>query len=420
MDDGPVQEEDDFFRLCYNSSDAAYTFGRLLTLLLVTAVARFLLTVFTFGLRVPGGVYMPSMVIGACVGRFFGMTVRSLAEWMQGTSTFDFLYGGSDLSAKTIIITPGTYALIGAASFLGGVTKFTVTIVIMMFEITGGAALTFIVPLMIAVMTAKFVGDALDKDRLGSITDMFISFHGYPLLDLKREWDFFRLRPVEKINGVTPAIAALNDNMVCETIVAAEVMAPANRLVVLPAFQEIRTNPQTQEVHVTPCPHSVESISQILRQSSYQGYPVVQTRENMLLVGYVSRVDMLWALDRARRFNSIAETAPCYFYSQHYPFHLAGHRSPTNASVLIDVPSSSSSPGGHIHPAKRSPHSTTFLEASPRDFGEDGQLRNFINFSPWIDRTPITITTQNSMDLTLEMFKKLGIHEGGLTVYLYR
>ena len=81
-------------------------------------------------------------------------------------------------------VTPGLYAMIGAAATLGGVTRMTgqllkkcshylsavlspfipVSLVVIMFELTGG--LTYIVPIMVAVMVSKWVGDALVKDGM--------------------------------------------------------------------------------------------------------------------------------------------------------------------------------------------------------------------------------------------------------------
>ena len=52
-----------------------------------------------------------------------------------------------------------------------------------MFELTGG--LTYIVPLMVAIMTSKWVGDALGKE---GIYDEHIQLNGYPYLDVKGEF----------------------------------------------------------------------------------------------------------------------------------------------------------------------------------------------------------------------------------------
>lgn len=46
-------------------------------------------------------------------------------------------------------ITPGTYAFLGAAAALSGVMRITVTVVVVMFELTG--ALTYILPTMVSL-----------------------------------------------------------------------------------------------------------------------------------------------------------------------------------------------------------------------------------------------------------------------------
>ena len=61
-------------------------------------------------------------------------------------------------------VTPGLYAMIGAAAALGGVTRMTVSLVVIMFELTGG--LSYIVPIMVAVLVSKWVGDAIIKDGM--------------------------------------------------------------------------------------------------------------------------------------------------------------------------------------------------------------------------------------------------------------
>lgn len=72
---------------------------------------------------------------------------------------------------------PGVYAIVGAAAMLGGVTRMTISLVVIMFELTGG--MSYVVPFMVAVMVAKWVGDALGEP---SIYDCYIRLKGYPYL----------------------------------------------------------------------------------------------------------------------------------------------------------------------------------------------------------------------------------------------
>lgn len=66
---------------------------------------------------------------------------------------------------------------------LGGVTRMTVALVVIMFELTGGVR--YIVPLMAAAMASKWVGDAFGRD---GIYDAHIALNGYPFLDNKEEF----------------------------------------------------------------------------------------------------------------------------------------------------------------------------------------------------------------------------------------
>ncbi|KAL1284709.1 H(+)/Cl(-) exchange transporter [Trichinella pseudospiralis] len=73
--------------------------------------------------------------------------------------------------------------MVGAAAVLGGVTRMTVSLVVIMFELTG--SLEFIVPTMAAVMFAKWIGDAFDRR---GIYDAHIALNGR--CDAAQTWRF--------------------------------------------------------------------------------------------------------------------------------------------------------------------------------------------------------------------------------------
>jgi chloride channel 7 len=76
-------------------------------------------------------------------------------------------------------INPGKYALIGAASTLGGIVRMTLSLTVIITEATGD--ITLGVPIMFAIMAAKLVGDLFNE----GIFDMHIQLSGIPLLDWK-------------------------------------------------------------------------------------------------------------------------------------------------------------------------------------------------------------------------------------------
>lgn len=69
-----------------------------------------------------------------------------------------------------------SYAIIGAAASLGGATRMTISICVLVMETTG--ALQLIVPIMLSIMCAKGVGDYFG---LG-IYDTHIEIRGAPFL----------------------------------------------------------------------------------------------------------------------------------------------------------------------------------------------------------------------------------------------
>lgn len=117
-------------------------------------LTKLILTIITFGIKVPSGVIIPALDAGALFGRLVG----------QALSTS---------------ISPGIFAMVGAAAFLAGVSRMTISLCVIMFELTG--ELEYVVPHMIAILVAKWVADALGKE---SVYDIAQTVLGHPFLDL--------------------------------------------------------------------------------------------------------------------------------------------------------------------------------------------------------------------------------------------
>ncbi|KAK1756748.1 chloride channel [Echria macrotheca] len=113
---------------------------------------KLLLTVITFGCKVPSGVIIPALDAGALFGRMVGQVIPG--------------------------ISPGIFAMVGAAAFLAGVSRMTVSLAVIMFELTG--EVNFIPPFMIAILTAKWVADSISED---GVYDLAQHLLGHPFLD---------------------------------------------------------------------------------------------------------------------------------------------------------------------------------------------------------------------------------------------
>lgn len=123
--------------------------------LVTGTLVKLLLTTITFGCKVPSGIIIPALDAGALFGRMVGQTPFLLAS-----------------------VSPGIFAMVGAAAFLAGVSRMTVSLAVIMFELTG--EVNFIPPFMIAILTSKWVADAISEE---GVYDLSLHLLGHPFLD---------------------------------------------------------------------------------------------------------------------------------------------------------------------------------------------------------------------------------------------
>ena len=168
-----------------------------------------------------------------------------------------FWLWASVCETASVCAVPGVYAMVGAAAFLGGVTRMTVSLVVIMFELTG--SLQHIVPFMIAAMISKWVGDAL---KSGGIYDEHIELNGYPFLDNKEEFH--------------------------DTHYAIDVMRPRKPDHLEPL------------ISVTQDDNTVGKLEKLCKSTSYHGFPVVVNNDTQRLVGFVLRRELMISLHQAR------------------------------------------------------------------------------------------------------------------------
>ena len=114
----------------------------MITSLAFATLIRTVLVIISYGCKVPAGIFVPSMAIGACFGRMVGVFVQAILEAFPDLRLF------AACEPDIPCITPGTYAFLGAGAALSGVMHITVSVVVIMFELTG--ALTYILPTMVS------------------------------------------------------------------------------------------------------------------------------------------------------------------------------------------------------------------------------------------------------------------------------
>ncbi|KIE00329.1 Chloride channel, voltage gated, partial [Metarhizium majus ARSEF 297] len=249
---------DDPIGLCRTGTASAGT----VVLLIFAAVLGFFLASITFGLQIPAGIILPSMAIGALTGRAVGIIMEI---WVHNHPKFVFF---SSCAPDVPCITPGTYAIIGASAALAGVTRMTVSIVVIMFELTG--ALTYVLPIMVAVMISKWVGDAFSRR---GIYESWIHFNEYPFLDNSEE-------------------------MTIPDIPASQIMTRIEDLNVL-----------------TASGHTIASLNTILEMHAYRGFPVISDPREAILLGYISRAELSYNIRTATQPPRSLSTETEVFFS---------------------------------------------------------------------------------------------------------
>ncbi|KAL4785490.1 chloride channel [Aspergillus varians] len=152
--------------------------GEVIRVLTIAFVIKSLLTVVTFGIKVPAGIYVPSMVAGGLMGRIVGHVTQYLALKYP-----NFILFGSSCTVTAGMescVTPGVYAMVAAGATMCGVTRLSVTLAVILFELTG--SLDHVLPFSLAILCAKWTADAIEPH---SIYDFLTEMNSYPFLDSK-------------------------------------------------------------------------------------------------------------------------------------------------------------------------------------------------------------------------------------------
>lgn len=117
-----------------------YAIGFVLLLL----VGKIFATSLTIGIGGSGGVFAPSLFVGAMLGEAFGLLLHS--------------------ADPALAPSPGAFALIGMGAVFAGAARTPITAVLIMFELTGEYRI--ILPLMLAIALAAGVSKLISRDTI--------------------------------------------------------------------------------------------------------------------------------------------------------------------------------------------------------------------------------------------------------------
>lgn len=200
--------------------------------LLLFFIPYYVLAAVTSGTLCPAGLFVPMLVAGATFGRMVGHILNC--------------------AVPGFVTDAGSYALIGSAAMLGGMSRMTIAGTIIILEACGNSA--YLLPLMVTFAAARYTGNAINQPMY----DMHIALKELPFLE-----------------GALKTLGLLNYHPV------AEFMA-----------QPVVTLNEINKVAV---------VHQILASKSHNGFPVVD--RNGLLRGFILR-KTLTSIIRLKAFST--------------------------------------------------------------------------------------------------------------------
>lgn len=261
-----------------------YAIGFLLVLLIGKMVA----TSLTIGIGGSGGVFAPSLFIGAMLGSGFGQVAHLVAPHSAGPA--------------------GAYGLIGMGAVFAGSARAPITAVVIMFELTG--EYTIILPLMTAIVLATGVSQILARDTIYTVK---LRRRG---VDLSAPPRVVALTTTMVGSVLEPLGATISDRTTLADAVQAVAAAPLGQLAVTDEsgaycgvltsralaetlgdgehdrtlVGEVAVHPETVEVH-----QSLDDVLDVLDRAEVAALPVLET-DTASVIGWLTHREVLDAM----------------------------------------------------------------------------------------------------------------------------
>jgi len=261
-----------------------------LWLLLALGFSKVIATSLTLGSGHSGGIFAPSLFMGATFGGAFGLIVKQLFP--------------------TIVGNPGAYAIVGMGAVVAGATQAPITAILIIFEMTRDYSL--ILPLMIAIVisTAIFnyfskgniytlkllrrginIKSGIDVDIIKKIKvkDIMI-FPDHIISENDKVGNVIKLMhdskhnsfPINDDKGKLKGIITLDDIR----------DAPVKGIMDLPVAEIMST-----KLIVAFPDETIDTAFVKLRRHDIGHLPVVSRDEPDMLVGFITRTDLILAYD---------------------------------------------------------------------------------------------------------------------------
>ena len=207
--------------------------------LIIFFIFYFTLSCWSIGTQISAGVVVPMLLIGGLYGRVLGRICVDIFG-VQNGPYWDWM-------------DPGAFALLGAVSFFGGVTRLTMSLAVIMVEITND--IQFLLLIIVTIMFAKWTGDLITHSLYHSL----LEHKCIPFLDSE---------PLVRINGRTETL---------ESHTVGEVMSSPVK-----TLREVET---------------LTNLVDVLQNTHHSGFPVLNDQQSF--AGMITRFELMALLCKA-------------------------------------------------------------------------------------------------------------------------
>jgi chloride channel protein, CIC family len=263
-------------------------------MMLTLVFVKILATSLTLGSGFSGGIFAPSLFIGAMAGGAFGSLIHPL------------------LPAYTA--SPGAYAIVGMAAVVSATTHGPLTAILILFEMTGDYKI--ILPLMITCIVSCLLAGRLFKE---SIFSMKLTRRG---VDIRAGREVNILKGIRVRDVMNPEVETVTHDMKIEKLAETITRSKFNSFPVLDDrgclsgilsyqdYSEVLFNPDLKDLVVAgdiasspvvtvTTEDNLHHAMELFTRRDFSIIPVVDPADGCRLVGVLTRRDIIGAYDKA-------------------------------------------------------------------------------------------------------------------------
>jgi len=256
--------------------------------------AKLLLTGICTGSGIPGGIFAPSLFLGAMLGTIFGYIAQ--AAWPD------------------IGLAPAHFALVGMGAMVSGTTLAPITAILTIFELTYNYEI--VLPLMVACIPSLLVvkllhGYSIYETSLLMRGIRLVRGHDVNQLRTMRVWEHMH-REFESLQSETP-IHEVVEKILASSFPHFIVVNEADELVGVLTLRDVRAQLQNQEnsydgmtasdlmqkdVITVREDQNLETAFHIFSEHKFSFLPVLDSRNPGRVNGYLKNSDLVTAYDQ--------------------------------------------------------------------------------------------------------------------------